>query len=1086
MSEPYTPSQGKHCDDLNVIGTIKFTPREIDVLAFTISGRTAKKMAALLDISPRTVENHVRNIMFKLECNSREAIIDFAERSGKLLYLKQRYVNLIIHAAFQKALNRICTLPKPEESTWKLIDDSVQSDSHSFLTLLKQSFEKAGLSLKAIPLDAVTSFPISNVIIFATEEQSRDLLTYLGNLKQTRATTEANPILVVQSYGQKSIPSAFLQLFDPLRVTSDPTCKLVVLKLLVRALHNQQAEIILENFQNDTEAVLSSVGTISRSHTSASPENPASAAHTFTQMVLDYPLRIFSIASIVLCSIIALIFFTLTLESTQQKNPQYIRSDLPVPAKATMLSRQDVLQQIIDKFNVTSGIQKVAIIGIGGSGKTTIARYYARAQTVSVVWELSAHDRASLVQSFEHLAEALAHTGKEKNLLRQILRTKSQTLRATQLISFVQERMRTRPNWILIYDNVEKFTDLKNYFPHDKVLWGQGQVLLTSQDQNLPNNTYVDDAIHIGKLNAQEKLNLFNKIMTNGKTLKQMPYDVKEAQEFLTHIPPFPLDISTAAYYIKSTKTSFKRYLEHLRNYNTEFVQTQAEILKEASDYARTRYSIITLSLKRLIETNKDFADLLLLVSVLGSQNIPKSLLDSFKDKATVDNFIYQGNRFSQFLGITSYQDVPVISMQRSSQAICLSYLKSIFNLKENPAQLISIAKMLGNYTVSALDEEDFKTMKLLLPHCEALLNQRDLISSSIQSSVSGNLGCIHYYLRHSLEAKELLEASLHLAQNETNASPQKGRVLMYLGNVHKLIGNYEIARQYLKQGHAFYEENKGNFSGHARAKGYLGTFYRDTGNYTKAIRLLEGSLKIYETHLSSKIGHAWSLRHLGATYIILGDYSKAQLYLEESLKIYQKHGNDYVGVAWVLGYLGEVARKLGDLQKAKQYHEQGLAIYNKYFLKNHIFVATSLVFLGDVYNDLGQHAKAQEILQQCLLVYQAYYGNNSLKAAQIEHRLGIVALNSGNFMKAEQLFKKALSLFEKHQAPEQYNALESLATLYLKLAQTETTKGQAQEAHAHQAFADKLLLKALHVAKTYFPKGSPHIVRLQNKLMHI
>ena len=69
-------------EHLETINGINFTQREIDIIAFTLTRRSSKTIAPLLSISPRTVENHISNIMMKLECNSREAIIDFIEKSG--------------------------------------------------------------------------------------------------------------------------------------------------------------------------------------------------------------------------------------------------------------------------------------------------------------------------------------------------------------------------------------------------------------------------------------------------------------------------------------------------------------------------------------------------------------------------------------------------------------------------------------------------------------------------------------------------------------------------------------------------------------------------------------------------------------------------------------------------------------------------------------------------------------------------------------------------------------------------------------------------------------------------------------------
>ena len=75
--------------DLAKINDIKFTRREIDVIAFIVNGRTTKKIASFLTLSPRTVDNHIYNIMMKLECHSRENIIDFIEKSGMFPIIRQ-------------------------------------------------------------------------------------------------------------------------------------------------------------------------------------------------------------------------------------------------------------------------------------------------------------------------------------------------------------------------------------------------------------------------------------------------------------------------------------------------------------------------------------------------------------------------------------------------------------------------------------------------------------------------------------------------------------------------------------------------------------------------------------------------------------------------------------------------------------------------------------------------------------------------------------------------------------------------------------------------------------------------------------
>ena len=84
-------SHHKYIDKVRNINEILFTIREIDVISCLINGRSIKKIALFLSISPKTVDVHIRNIMLKIECNSREKIIDFIESSENHLAIKELY-----------------------------------------------------------------------------------------------------------------------------------------------------------------------------------------------------------------------------------------------------------------------------------------------------------------------------------------------------------------------------------------------------------------------------------------------------------------------------------------------------------------------------------------------------------------------------------------------------------------------------------------------------------------------------------------------------------------------------------------------------------------------------------------------------------------------------------------------------------------------------------------------------------------------------------------------------------------------------------------------------------------------------------
>jgi DNA-binding CsgD family transcriptional regulator len=69
-------------DDAESPATTVLSPRELDVLRLLVEGQTNQEIAVALSISPRTVINHVANMMNKLGLESRTAVAAWAIRQG--------------------------------------------------------------------------------------------------------------------------------------------------------------------------------------------------------------------------------------------------------------------------------------------------------------------------------------------------------------------------------------------------------------------------------------------------------------------------------------------------------------------------------------------------------------------------------------------------------------------------------------------------------------------------------------------------------------------------------------------------------------------------------------------------------------------------------------------------------------------------------------------------------------------------------------------------------------------------------------------------------------------------------------------
>lgn len=134
-------------DLLKIINEIHFTRREIDVISCLIHGRSTKIIACLLPIVAKTVDNHIHNVTTKINCNSRQGVLDFVIKSGKIQLLRQHYATLIIAEHFHKSLKAIARLIKTHEVGSFVIHGTNTPLQQTLICNLEKDFKILGISI---------------------------------------------------------------------------------------------------------------------------------------------------------------------------------------------------------------------------------------------------------------------------------------------------------------------------------------------------------------------------------------------------------------------------------------------------------------------------------------------------------------------------------------------------------------------------------------------------------------------------------------------------------------------------------------------------------------------------------------------------------------------------------------------------------------------------------------------------------------------------------------------------------------------------------------------------------------------------
>jgi len=701
---------------------------------------------------------------------------------------------------------------------------------------------------------------------------------------------------------------------------------------------------------------------------------------------------------VILCGCLIGLSTLIFINKTYMDTSQTIRSDLLIPTETAFLKRPNLVTQIEKKFNGSQGIQTVALVGIvgmGGVGKTTLARYFGRSQKSSVVWEINAETKDSLINSFKDLAYALAQTKDQKEELDFIQRIQDPAEKGKQILAYVKLRLKEKGPWFLIYDNVETLADIKSYFPHDPEVWGTGKVIMTTRDSNIKNTAFMnpENVIQIEELETSEALRLFSKILYEREPEKLAPEERRKTIQFLEIIPRFPLDVSVAAYYIKNTQLTYEQYLERIAHSSQTFESAQKTLLKETSNYTKTRYGIITSSLEKFIQTNPEFKELLLFICLLDSQNIPKELLGFYDGTSNIDQFLYHLKKYS----LTTSESQNTFSLHRSTQALGQAFLLGLLGEADKAKVMGKIIK-----TTQSFYEKNIKkkagNIILLIPHLESLI--KNLNGMNLQEA-----------------QKEIYERDLsHI-----------------IGYAHKKCSrNFKLAKAYLT--HVYNTNTR-----HPLPNKVLAMLLKDLGNisafstaYDESLVYCQESIKMLEKIPDSEILIAQNLKSMAVAYQHKNNFKEAKHCLESALVkistiepklkiVIESEIYKFLSYIYSITYINKP-----EAHKAIKYCLKALEILNAstFFSMNpqnppkeiSCKVLGCRAMLGRIYGRLSNYDRALEQFKET-----EYLTNHSptrcsygLERDSVLFGMGEVLLRKGQLREAENNFTESIHMSQK------------------------------------------------------------------------
>ena len=266
------------------------------------------------------------------------------------------------------------------------------------------------------------------------------------------------------------------------------------------------------------------------------------------------------------------------------------------PRPPFLAGREELLAELDTRLSGGDGpgLRMVALCGLGGAGKTSVAVEYAHRHLgeVGVAWQFSAEDPTVLAAGFAELAAQLG--------ARDVVDTRDPMASVHGVLAAFPAA------WLLVFDNVPDRVSVARFLPPA----GRGRVLITSQNQNWPPG----QALEVPVLGAEAATDFLG-----GRCGDP---DRQAAWELASELGGLPLALEQAAAYVQATGDSLAGYLASFR-------RRRADLLArgEPTGYGKTVATTWALASSQLEQTSAEAAGLLRLLAFCAPEAIPWRLL---------------------------------------------------------------------------------------------------------------------------------------------------------------------------------------------------------------------------------------------------------------------------------------------------------------------------------------------------------------------------------------------------------------------------------------------------------------------------
>jgi tetratricopeptide (TPR) repeat protein len=725
--------------------------------------------------------------------------------------------------------------------------------------------------------------------------------------------------------------------------------------------------------------------------------------------------------------------------------------NLPTNRNPWFSGRTLLFKKLSQALGSASVPSVVALVGMGGIGKTALAVEYAHRHRDDYrwVWWVRADSAEIALSDYVALAAPLG--------LRQ-----SEATDETVAVA-VRQQLEKSSGWLLIFDNARSTVDIRSLLPTQ----GSGHIIVTSRDPRWAEDTMM---LSVPPLAREEAVSFL--LDRTGHE------DRAAAEELAKTLGDLPLSLQQAAAYIEERGIAYSQYLDLLAQQ-----RSSDDAAVEAFSHHQTIKATWKIAIDAVTAQSAVAASLLLLCAHLDPTGIPISLLDHGATvlpdplRTLVDN---RRALDDNFLLLRQYSLVQIKEDTVSINPMVCSILRQQGALEERRGWVTAALRLLEQcFPERPGDLRNWPASTELLPHALATIEQAqtlgvDPIATALLleriAAYWRSQAQLQQSRRTSQQAVAILESTVganhvHVASALTELAAAERE----LGALHKAKTEAERAlRIALSQVGPIHKTT-------AEALNENGLILEQLGEPAQAKSMFERALSTFQELRGPEDPEvALVLSNLGLAYWHLGALNDAKDRFLRARGILERcSGADDPALITIINNLGAVLYQQGDLVGGRTYLEWALAAKEAIYGSDHLAVASALNNLGSIIGKLGEYENARSLLERALRIEVAAHGYYHSDVVHTMNNLGAILVEMGEPQKGKSILQQALQIASSIYGPghvELINILISLAVAFQALGDNQSAKNYYDRAKAIEKRANSRLRRIGSWLRTAYP----------------